>query len=62
MEYHAGRRATTSIELHCKACPFVVMVAKGDKIPPCPCGSSDYAKNVHKAPVKRAKARLKRVA
>jgi hypothetical protein len=44
MEVRSGHRAGTSAELHCKDCPYVVMVARGDVVPPCPCGADVYEK------------------
>ncbi len=59
MDLHAGRKAASTVELQCKECPFVVMVARGDKIPPCPCGGKDYEKLEKKAPARRTRPRLK---
>ncbi len=62
MDLSAGHKAPHSLELQCKDCPFVVMVARGDKIPPCPCGGSKYEKLEKKAPRRRSKLRSRKVA
>ena len=54
MEVHSGHRAGASAELHCKDCPYVVMVARGDVIPPCPCGADVYEKVSRETPRRTA--------
>jgi hypothetical protein len=37
-----GEIVTESVELFCQDCRFVILVGRGARIPPCPCGSSNY--------------------
>lgn len=38
----AGEIVTQSVELFCQDCRFVILVGRGARIPPCPCGTSNY--------------------
>lgn len=61
MKLQAGREASASVELRCKDCPFVVMVAAGDKIPPCPCGGNDYERLRRKPPERSRRVKSSRI-
>jgi hypothetical protein len=40
-----GEIVTQSVELACRDCSFVVLVGRGARVPPCPCGTSNYEEN-----------------
>lgn len=42
MAAHAGDRAQKTGDFHCAKCSAVVHGGKGDKIPECPNGHSEY--------------------
>ncbi len=42
MSAHAGERAQKTGDFHCAKCSEVVHVTKGDEIPKCPNGHSEY--------------------
>jgi Zn finger protein HypA/HybF involved in hydrogenase expression len=42
MAAHAGEKAQESGEFHCAKCSEKVSVKKGDKIPKCPNGHSEF--------------------
>lgn len=42
MAAHAGERARKTGTFHCQSCDSEVRVEKGDKIPECPCGGTEY--------------------
>jgi hypothetical protein len=42
MAAHAGEWAQKTGDFHCAKCDAVVHVTKGDKIPKCPNGHSEY--------------------
>jgi len=37
-----GEIVTESVELFCHDCRFVILVGRGARVPPCPCGASNY--------------------
>ncbi len=37
-----GEIVSESVELFCQDCRFVILVGKGARVPPCPCGASNY--------------------
>ncbi len=42
MAAHAGERANKTGDFHCAKCSEVVHVKKGDKIPKCPNGHTEF--------------------
>jgi hypothetical protein len=42
MAAHAGERAQKTGDFHCAKCSETVHVTKGDKIPKCPNGHSEF--------------------
>lgn len=42
MVVRTGERAQETGDFHCVHCGTTVHVIKGDKIPPCPCGTNEF--------------------
>ncbi len=57
-----GEIVTESVELFCQDCRFVILVGRGARIPPCPCGASNYVETSRDEsnPASRRSRRIRR--
>lgn len=55
MPARTGERAEKTGTFHCRGCDRAVRVAKGERIPECPCGGTTFTSRTHERQARRTR-------